>query len=114
MNMQVLQPKVGVPPEATVAVALGRSGHDAIPPREDESLGLGADFVRRDTAEVGFSEISNFPSIAAADFLGVGFAGYVKWFGRAVPFRTAGAKRIGFELFARQPSDDRLFRYRRV
>jgi len=69
------------------------------------------------TAEVGFSEISNFPSIAAADFLGrrrVGFAGYVKWCGRAVPFRTAGVKRIGFEFFAPQPSDDRLFRYRRV
>ena len=67
--------------------------------------------------QVGFSEISNFPGIAAADFLGrrrVGFAGYVKWFGRAVPFRTAGVKRIGFELFEPQPSDDRLFRYRRV
>jgi len=69
------------------------------------------------TAEVGFSEISNFPGIAAADFIGrrrVGFAGYVKWFGRAVPFRTAGVKRIGFELFEPQPSDDRLFLYRRV
>ena len=69
------------------------------------------------TAEVGFSEISNFPGIAAADFLGrkrVGFAGYVQWFGRAIPFRTAGVKRIGFELFEPQPSDDRLFRYRRV
>ena len=69
------------------------------------------------TAEVGFSEISNFPGIAAADFLGrkrVGFAGYVRWFGRAVPFRTAGVKRIGFQMFEPQPSDGRLFGYRRV
>ena len=69
------------------------------------------------TAEVGFSEISNFPGIAAADFVGrkrVGFAGYVKWFGRAVPFRTPGVKRVGFELFEPRPTDDRLFRYRRV
>jgi len=54
------------------------------------------------TAEVGFSEISNYPSIAAAEFLGrrrVGFAGYVKIAGRRVPFRTLGLKKLGFEFF---------------
>src|SRR5262245_10741873 len=69
------------------------------------------------TAELGMSEIRNFSGMAAAASIArrrVGFAGYVKWFGRAVPFRTAGVKRIGFELFEPPPSDDRLFRDRRV
>lgn len=59
-------------------------------------------------AEVGYSEISNYPSIAAAEFLGrrrVGFAGYVKCFGRRISFRTPGLKKLGFELF--EPSDSR-------
>jgi hypothetical protein len=54
------------------------------------------------TAEVGFSEISNYPSIAAGEFLGrrrVGFAGYVKCFGRYISFRTPGVKKLGFEFF---------------
>ncbi len=58
------------------------------------------------TAEVGFSEISNYPSIAAAKFLGrrrVGFAGYVECFGRHIPFRTPGLKKLGFEFF--EPND---------
>jgi len=60
-------------------------------------------FIERGyTAEVGFSEISNYPSIAAAEFLGrrrVGFAGYVKCFGRRISFRTSGVKKLGFEFF---------------
>jgi len=53
-------------------------------------------------AEVGFSEISNYPSIAAAKFLGrrrVGFAGYVRCLGRRISFRTPGLKKLGFEFF---------------
>ena len=58
-------------------------------------------------AEVGFSEISNYPAIAAAKFLGrrrVGFAGYVKCWGRCIPFRTPGLKKLGFEFFEPNPS----------
>jgi len=66
-------------------------------------------FMEHDyTAEVGFSEISNYPSIAAAEFLGrrrVGFAGYVKCFGRRISFRTPGLKKLGFEFFV--PDDAR-------
>lgn len=54
------------------------------------------------TFEVGYVEIDNFASIGVADFLGrrrIGYAGYVKWFGRSVPFRTPGVKKIGAELF---------------
>jgi hypothetical protein len=57
-------------------------------------------------AEVGFSEISNYPSIAAAKFLGrrrVGFAGYVRCLGRRISFRTPGLKKLGFEFF--EPED---------
>jgi hypothetical protein len=57
-------------------------------------------------AEVGFSEISNYPSIAAAKFLGrrrVGFAGYVRCLGRRISFRTPGLKKLGFEFF--EPKD---------
>ena len=54
------------------------------------------------TAVVAFNEISNFSIIAVAGLMGrrrIGFAGYVKWFGRAIPFRTPGLKKIGFEFF---------------
>lgn len=53
-------------------------------------------------AEVGFSEITNLAGIAVANSIGrrrVGFAGYVKWFGLCVPFRTSGTKKAGFALF---------------
>jgi hypothetical protein len=46
-------------------------------------------------------EIDNFASIGVADFLGrrrIGYAGYVKWFGRSIPFRTPAVKKIGVEL----------------
>src|SRR6267142_2415271 len=52
--------------------------------------------------EVGYLEITNFASIGLADFLGrrkVGYAGYVKWFGRSIPFRDHAVKKIGAELF---------------
>jgi hypothetical protein len=55
--------------------------------------------------EVGYVEISNFASIGVATFLGrrkIGYAGYVKWFGRRIPFRTPAVKRIGAELLEHQ------------
>ena len=57
------------------------------------------------TFEVGYMEIDNFASIGVADCLGrrkIGYAGYVKWFGRCIPFRTPAVKKIGAELFERQ------------
>jgi hypothetical protein len=53
-------------------------------------------------AEVGCNEITNYPISAAADYLGrnrIGYAGYLKWFGRRVPFRTRSLEKIGFEFF---------------
>jgi hypothetical protein len=47
-------------------------------------------------------EINNFASIGVADFLArrrIGYAGYVKWFARRIPFRTPAVKKIGAELF---------------
>lgn len=52
--------------------------------------------------EVGYMEINNFASIALADFMGrrkIGYAGYVRWFGRSIPFRTPAVKKTGAELF---------------
>ena len=52
--------------------------------------------------EVGYMEITNFSSIGVANFLGrrkIGYAGYAKWFGRSIPFRTPAVKQIGVELF---------------
>jgi hypothetical protein len=54
--------------------------------------------------EVGYMEITNFSSIGVANVLGrrrIGYAGYVKWFGRLLLFRTPAVKKIGFELFER-------------
>jgi len=51
---------------------------------------------------VGYNEVANFPIAAAAEYLGrrrIGFAGYLKWFGRRIPFRTPALKKIGFEIF---------------
>ena len=52
--------------------------------------------------EVGYLEIDNFASIGLADFMGrrkIGYAGYLRWFGRSIPFRTPAVKKIGAELF---------------
>jgi hypothetical protein len=54
------------------------------------------------TAEVGFVGITNFSSLAVAKFLGrrrIGYAGYVKWFGRRIPFTTPAVKKVGARLF---------------
>jgi hypothetical protein len=53
-------------------------------------------------AEIGFTNVANLASLAAAKSIGrrkAGYAGYVTLFGHCIPFRTAGAKRIGVELF---------------
>jgi hypothetical protein len=52
--------------------------------------------------EVGYLETTNFASIGVANFLGrrkIGYAGYVKWFGRRILFRTPAVRKIGVELF---------------
>jgi len=52
--------------------------------------------------EVGYTETTNYSAIRVADLLGrrrIGYAGYVKWFGRIVPFRTPAVGKIGAELF---------------
>jgi hypothetical protein len=52
--------------------------------------------------EVGYMETTNFASIGVANFLGrqrIGYAGYVKWFGCRILFRTPAVKKIGVELF---------------
>jgi hypothetical protein len=52
--------------------------------------------------EVGYLEWDNFASIGLADFMGrrkIGYAGYLRWFGRSIPFRTLAVKKIGAELF---------------
>ncbi|SRR5712692_4381729 len=59
------------------------------------------------TAEVGFVDISNFASLAVADFLGrrrIGYAGHVNWFGSRISFRTPGVRKIGVGIFERNPS----------
>jgi hypothetical protein len=53
-------------------------------------------------AEVGFNEVTNYAIGAAADYLGrrrIGYAGYLTWFGRRIPFRTRPLAKIGFEFF---------------
>jgi hypothetical protein len=58
------------------------------------------------TSEVGIVDIANFASINNGKRLGrrkIGYAGYVKWFGRCFPFRTPGVRKIGFEFF--QPGE---------
>jgi len=53
-------------------------------------------------AEVGFNEITNYAIGAAADYLGrrrIGYAGYLIWRGRRIPFRTRALEKIGFEFF---------------
>ncbi len=53
-------------------------------------------------AEVGYNEVTNYAIGAAADYLGrrrIGYAGYLNWFGRRIPFRTRSLGKIGFEFF---------------
>jgi hypothetical protein len=53
-------------------------------------------------AEVGYNEVTNYAISAAADYLGrrrIGFAGYLAWFGRRIPFRSRSLRKIGFEFF---------------
>lgn len=53
-------------------------------------------------AEVGLVDVANYASLRTADVLGrrkIGYAGYVKLFGRCIPFRTAAVRKIGLELF---------------
>jgi hypothetical protein len=41
-------------------------------------------------------------SLATGKYKGneaIGYAGYLKWFGRCLPYRTSRVKRTGFELF---------------
>lgn len=50
---------------------------------------------------VAFADVSNFSSLAMHEVAGeqaIGYAGYVKWFGRPVPYRTPGVKRVGFRF----------------
>ena len=68
------------------------------------SLSSDAYFLERGyTHHVGFVDIWNRASLATGKYKGnsvIGFAGYLRWFGRYVPFRTPGVKRTGFEFFA--------------
>ncbi len=54
------------------------------------------------THDVGFVDIWNRSSIATGKYKGnsvIGYAGYLIWFGRCLPFHTPGVKRTGFEFF---------------
>jgi hypothetical protein len=58
-------------------------------------------------AEVGFIDISNIQSLGAARSLGrrkIGWAGYLRLFGRCFMFRTAAVKAAGAEFFIPQPA----------
>jgi CRP-like cAMP-binding protein len=51
---------------------------------------------------VGFVEVSNYSSLAVERAKGcriTGYAGYLRWFGRSLPFRSAAARTVGFEFF---------------
>jgi hypothetical protein len=75
----------------------GRRLHVAVSLASDEHFrahGVGA--------EVGYNELTNYAIGAAADYMGrrrIGYAGYLKWFGRRIPFRTRALEKIGFEFF---------------
>jgi hypothetical protein len=54
--------------------------------------------------------LSNLESVGAAKSLGrrkVGYAGYLRLFGRCITFRTAGTRKIGVGLFKPSYSTDR-------
>jgi hypothetical protein len=76
----------------------GRRIHAAIALFSDGHL-----LERGYAAEVGFVAITNLASLAVARFLGrqrIGYAGYLKLFGRCIRFRTPAVRKIGAELFA--------------
>lgn len=61
----------------------------------------------------GFVAITNSASLAAGKHMGsnpIGYAGYVKWFGRYFPFKTRAAKKIGFEFFEHELKDRKFYR----
>jgi hypothetical protein len=75
----------------------GRRIHAAVALFSDAYL-LGRGY----TAEVGFVDITNYSSLAAAKFLGrrrIGYIGHLKLFGCRIPFRTAGVRKIGARVF---------------
>jgi hypothetical protein len=77
----------------------GKHLHIAVSLASDEHFRALGD----DAAEVGFHGITNYAIGAAADYLGrrrIGYAGYLTWFGRRIPFRTRPLGKIGFEFFA--------------
>jgi len=54
------------------------------------------------THRAGFVSIANSASLAAGKHMDVdpiGYAGYLSWFGRDIPFRTRAVRNIGFEFF---------------
>lgn len=54
------------------------------------------------THRAGFIDTWNLASLATGKHMGsrfLGYAGYVKWFGRYFPFRSPAVKNIGFEFF---------------
>src|SRR5882672_4713500 len=76
----------------------GKRLHIAVSLASDEHFRARGD----DAAEVGFNEVTNYAICAAADYLGrrrIGYAGYLTWFGRRIPFRTRPLGKIGFEFF---------------
>jgi len=76
----------------------GKHLHIAVSLASDEHFRARGD----DAAEVGFNEVTNYAIRAAADYLGrrrIGYAGYLTWFGRRIPFRTRPLGKIGFEFF---------------
>jgi hypothetical protein len=76
----------------------GRRLHIAVSLASDEHFRARGDGAQ----EVGFNEITNYAIGAAADYMGrrrIGYAGYLKWFGRRIPFRTRALGKIGFEFF---------------
>ncbi len=54
------------------------------------------------TYDIGFVDVHNMSSIATRKYKGnvaIGYAGYLNWFGRCLPYRTPRVKRSGFEFF---------------
>ena len=54
------------------------------------------------THRAGFVAVHNAASLTMGKHMGskvIGKAGYLDWFGKQVPFRTPGVKKIGFEFF---------------
>lgn len=66
--------------------------------------------TRRDkTHAVGFIETHNFPSRHSSAFHGnkeIGYAGYIKLFGKYYTFHSPGAKKSGFRFFVKNKHSD--------